>query len=491
MPERDVLRPMEVPGGMEALFPDRASGEPLGRQFVRRLRAAIQNGHFKPASRLLPSRELAARLGLSRNTVVSAIEQLIAEGFLESRVGSGTYVAATIVAASPVLERKPRRAPAAAEHFDAVRDLFENSLISGPLRAGVPDLAAFPHTTWARITRRKIANLSQYIDYRYAQGDPSLREAIAQHVRQFRGITADASQVVVVEGAQAAYRLAMDVLVDRDDVLIEDPCYPLLYAALVARRIHVVPIPVDAAGMRVAECPVARAAFVSPSHQFPLGSRMSMERRYELLAWAFEHDAYVIEDDYDSEYTFDGKPLPALASIDRNERVLYVGTFSKTLAPGLRLGYLIVPPHLTDRFAVARVLSTNGGSRYVQATLADFLSEGHLARYIRRMTRVYAQRRTALLALLENGLRGTPFTLGTVSVGLSLVIDAPADFDDVAVRDELLERGVEVQPLSSFCIARSDCRGFVVGYGAEPIPAVEAAARELIVSLRARATLTA
>jgi GntR family transcriptional regulator/MocR family aminotransferase len=355
---------------------------------------------------------------------------------------------------------------------------------SGPLRAGIPDLSTFPHAAWARITRRTLARLSTYLEYGDARGEAALREAIAQHVRQFRGVTTEEQRVIVVEGTQGAIRLVADLLLaEGDRALIEDPCYPFAYAALKARSTELLPVPVDENGMDVALAPAARLALVSPSHQFPLGSRMSLERRRALLDWAQRNDAYVIEDDYDSEYTFDAKPLPTLQSIDRHERVIYVGTFSKTLAPGLRLGYLIVPQHLAELFAVARFVSTLGATRYVQATLADFIAEGHFARYVRRMTRSYGERRRELVSLLEQGLPKGRFALAAGTSGLNLSIIAPPDFDDIAIRDELVASGLWVAPLSSFCISRTDCRGFVIGYSAAPMPEILAGAEVLIAAI--------
>jgi len=479
---------MDEFNGVEPLFPDRDSDEPLARQFARRLRQAIESGSYRPSSRLLPSRELARRLGLSRNTVTSAIEQLIAEGYLESRVGSGTFVVANVVKAAEAVEPFRQQLTAGAARFQTARSALRSyELGFGPLRAGVPDLTHFPVATWARITRRKLTELSEYLDYGDPRGDPALREAIAQHLQQFRGVATDWRRVIVVEGTQGALRLAADVLLaEGDAAVVEDPSYPFAWAALASRSVRLAPVPVDDAGIVVALAPPARVAYVSPSHQFPLGWTMSLERRRALLAWARHNDAYVVEDDYDSEYAFDGKPLPSLQSIDRDERVIYVGTFSKTLAPALRIGYLIVPPHLAELFALGRQLSTLGGTRYVQATLADFLAEGHFARHVRRMTTEYRKRRTALVELLEEGLPGAHFDLRAAHAGLHLAIVASPDFDDLAAAAELLGQGVYVQPLSSFCVARTDCRGFVVGYGAAPLPEILHAARALVRVARSR-----
>jgi len=483
---------MKEPIGLEPLFPDRDSDEPLGRQFVRRLRLAIENGLFKPSSRLLPSRELALRLGLSRNTVTSAIEQLIAEGYLESRVGSGTFIVGEIVRRPIFEETAPRTLPAGAERFLAVRPLLERyGMTSGPLRAGIPDLAQFPHATWARITRRKLAELSNYLEYGESTGNRELRKAIVQHVQQFRGITTEPHCVIVLEGTQAAMCLAMDVLLaDGDSALIEDPGYPLARATFETRKIRLVPVDVDNDGMKIELAPAASLAYVSPSHQFPLAAALSVERRHLLLEWARKHDAYIVEDDYDSEFAFNGKPLPALQSLDRYGRVIYVGSFSKTLAPALRLGYIIAPQQLAEAFSVARLLATLGATRYVQATLADFLSEGHFARHVRRMTRSYWERRRALIGVLNEGLPKDRFTLSFGNTGLHIAVVAAPDFDDVAVTKALSEEGIFVEPLSSFCVARRDCRGFALGYSAAPTADIVHAARALVRAVAKALTVT-
>jgi GntR family transcriptional regulator/MocR family aminotransferase len=479
---------MEDSANLEPLFPDRDSSETLGHQLTRRLRDAIESGLYKPSSRLLPSRELAARLGLARNTVTTAIEQLIAEGYLEARVGSGTFVAPTIVKNTIAARPGLLRLPETAERFRSTRAVLDSYATgAGPLRPGRPDLTAFPHAIWARIARRKLGELSTYLDYGESKGNPALREAIAQHVQQFRGVTAAQHRVIVVEGTQAAIRLCADVLLrEGDAALIEDPGYPFARIALQSRDVRVLPVRVDHNGIDVAQAPSARLAYVSPSNQFPLGARMSLERRHRLLAWANENDAYVIEDDYDSEYVFDAKPLPTLQSIDRGERVLYVGSFSKTLAPGLRLGYLIVPQHLATTFSLARLASTLGSTQFVQAMLAEFLAEGHFARHVRRMTRIYGERRRAVVAVLEEGLPADSFSIGAANAGLHVALIGPPDFDDVAVSNELAAEGLAVQPLSAFCIGRSDCRGFIVGYSAAALPEVLRATRLLVRHIESR-----
>nr|MDQ2680313.1 PLP-dependent aminotransferase family protein [Candidatus Eremiobacteraeota bacterium] len=358
---------------LESLFPDRSSDEPIGRQIMRRLRGAIETGIFEAGSRILPSRELAVRLGVARNTVTSAIDQLIAEGYLEARLGSGTYVASDIVTTPVVARPTPHSLPQTAQRYLKVEhtiDGFADRL--GALRAGSPDISEFPNAIWRRLARRSFDRISESLDYGSATGRASLRSAIIQHVRQFRGVSADANQVIVVEGTQAAIRLSVDVLMNPGDrVLIEDPCYPLVKIIFETQRMHLCPIDVDDLGMKVDNAVDSRLAYVAPSHNFPLGGTMSLARRSALLSWARERNAYILEDDYDSEFSFGTRPLPALQSLDHWERVLYIGSFSKTLAPGLRLGYVIVPQHLVEAFRLARIASTLGGATFLQAILAE------------------------------------------------------------------------------------------------------------------------
>jgi GntR family transcriptional regulator/MocR family aminotransferase len=281
----------------------------------------------------------------------------------------------------------------------------------------------------------------------------------------------------VVEGTQTAQRLIIDVLLrEGDAVVIEDPGYNMLRASLIARRIRLEPVAVDFEGVQIADAPAALAAFVTPSHQYPLATIMSMARRRELLDWAHANDAYIVEDDYDGEFSFASKPLPTLQSLDRS-RVIYVGSFSKSLAPGLRLGYLVVPPRLVEAFELARLLATFGGTRFVQATLAEFLVEGHFARHVRRLTRSHDERRRALLETLARHLPPDRFRVQGGKAGLHLAVIAPADFDDVAMSERLREHGIFTEPLSYCCVARTDCRGFIVGYSAAPPNEIAEAAR--------------
>jgi GntR family transcriptional regulator / MocR family aminotransferase len=471
---------MGEPIDLGPLFPDRDSGEPLGQQLVRRLRDAIEAEVFKPGSRLLPSRELASRLGMARNTVTFALEQLVAEGYLEARIGSGTFIARTITRPPPEQRTRRYASPPNAARVDALwtgLDFYSGRL--GSLRMGSPDPSIFPLAIWETLERRNLRDFRHHLDYGTALGSPVLRDAIAQHVRQFRGIAARPENVMVVDGTQCALATIGTVLgAPGENVLVEDPGYPWAVRLFELLRLIVTPIEVDDCGVRVDLMPAGGLAYVTPSNQFPLSGAMSRERRSELLAWAVQNDAYVIEDDYDGEYAFGAKPLPALHALDRDERVIYLGTFSKTLAPGLRLSYMILPDHLVPAFSKARPLLSLGGPTLVQSTMAAFITEGHFARYIRKSTAIFESRRAALIDALKETALDKLFRQSEARTGLHLSLRARERFDDVAVSLALMNE-VTVHPLSSCCLKRTDCEGFVLGYSAAGEESIRAAVLRL------------
>lgn len=474
---------MREPINLEPLFPDRTSSEALAAQLVRRLRVAIESGFFPRASRLLPSRELARRLGLSRNTVTDALDQLVAEGYLEARVGAGTFVTSTMRATHAPVSPRSRALPKNPARLASVKVALEAvGSSAGPLRNGCPALASFPMRTWQRLARKHLAAPdAATLDYGDASGLLALRAAIARHVAQFRGVVADPSRVIVVEGAQGAMQLAAFVLAQRGDrVAIEDPCYQNARAILVANGLTLEAVAVDDDGMRTSELPKEAAlAYVTPSHQFPLGGTLPLARRGQLLEWARRVDAYVIEDDYDSEY--DAHPIPALQSLDRDERVIYVGTFSKTLAPGMRLGYLVVPDHLAESFRFARELFSLGSSAALQAMLAEFIDGGHFSRHIRRTSKLYDRRRAILVDVLSRTLpRG--FALGPTLKGLHVAVTAPRSFDDVAFASSMTN-GERVLPISQMCVKRTDRHGLLLGFGSDNDAALARSAKNLAAAL--------
>ncbi len=458
-----LRRTMKGPLRLEPLFPDRTTGEALAVQLVRRLRNAIETGALPPGTKMHGSRQLAKQLGLGRNTVALAFEQLIAEGYLEARIGSGTYVASTDLRWPAEIHASETVKPENARRIAALRTYFDIAAGAGPLRPGTPALSLFPTNAWNRAARRAFDAHDGNLGYGPSSGLRSLREAIALHVRQFRGITAQPEHVIVVEGAQAAMHLAATVLSDAGDtVAAEDPCYALARAVFELHGLRIHPTLVDGDGIRTASLPRnARLAFVTPTHQFPLGGTLTLPRRLELLAWAEERKAYILEDDYDSEFTAGARPLPALQSLDRDERVVYIGSFSKTLAPAIRVGYLIAPPHLADAFRAARATTSLGLSVHVQATLARFIHEGHFARHLRRMNAVYETRRSVLANALEPICR-TSFDLGPMQVGLHVALVSRRPFPDQEL--SLTANGQRLVALSSLCLKRRDCYGYVLGF---------------------------
>ncbi|MBV8581933.1 MAG: PLP-dependent aminotransferase family protein [Candidatus Eremiobacteraeota bacterium] len=472
------------PADVRSLFPDLKSRVPVARQLIHNFREAIRSGVLAEGSRLLPTRELAARIGISRNTVVVAIDQLVAEGYLVTRVGSGTFVARGVAAPPKPRAAVPLRLPPAAQRYLNVAPLvapWPGKLV--PFRVGCPDLTAFPLTAWERLAHRSRTLVSRY-SYGDRAGLPRLRGTLAEHLRQSRGLAVRPEDIVVVDGAQSALSLIADVLLETGDrVLLEDPCYFAARAAFGAHGATIVPVAVDDDGLDARSAPPAKLTYLTPSHHYPLGGTMSPERRDVALAWAHRNDAYIIEDDYDGEFHFGSRPLPAMQGGDDEGRVIYVGTFSKVLAPGLRLGFLVSPPHLTEAFQAARAVRSLGTSAHAQLILADFIAEGYLARHVRRMTAEYKRRMKTLAELLQP--LSDMLTVGPVTGGMHLTVRATQPLDDVAVARVALENGLSLYALSDECIARTDLRGFVLGVGMAPCDAMPLAIDSLAASLAA------
>ena len=463
---------------------DRASDEPLYRQLYFAIREAILDGRLRPGTRLPSTRSLASDLDVSRNTVVIAFDQLLAEGYVEGRTGAGTYVSATLpedlLAARPGQSAARTAAPPANSRLSE-RGRFLSGIRSPglsqpmPFSPALPELARFPFDDWARL----LARHWRYPKHEFlvggdAAGYAPLRAAIAAYLGAARAVTCDAEQVLIVSGAQQALDLATRVLIDPgDEVWIEDPGYAGIRGALIASGAALVPVPLDAEGIDVAagrrRAPRARLAIVTPSHQYPLGITMTLTRRLELLDWARGAEAFIIEDDYDSEYRYAGRPLAALQGLDGDGRVIYIGTFSKVMFPGLRMGYLVVPKDLVDAFRGLRQLIDSHPSSVAQAALADFIAEGYLAAHVRRMRALYAERQAAMVAELQKRL-GDRFAVSPDESGMHLIGYLDDAVDDVALSRAAAERGVVVSPLSRLYIDATPRRGLMLGYAgvAEP-----------------------
>jgi GntR family transcriptional regulator/MocR family aminotransferase len=473
---------------LAALAVDRRAGMPMYRQLYFAIRDAILDGRLRPGLRLPASRALAAELSVARNTVVLAFEQLLAEGYVEARVGAGTYVSETLpesllaVRAAPGAPVRPKVGPQALSRRGAylarIRPMAPSRPI--PFSPGLPELDAFPFDIWSRLLARhwRRPDIS-LLAGGAAAGARALREAIAAYLGASRAVVCTPDQVVIVSGAQQALDLAARALIDPgDSAWIEEPGYPGIQGALLAAGADLVPVPVDSGGIDVAEgrtrAPRARLAVVTPSHQYPLGATMPLARRLELLDWARQADAFVIEDDYDSEYRYSGRPLAALQGLDEDGRVIYVGTFSKVMFPGLRLGYMVVPAALVDAMLAIRRLLDVHPSGVVQAALAEFIEQGYLAGHIRRMRPLYAARQAALLDRVTARL-GDRLILEPDESGMHLVGCLDDTEDDRAISAAALRHGVEAPALSRFYQGRARRKGLLLGYAGVTEVALEKA----------------
>jgi GntR family transcriptional regulator/MocR family aminotransferase len=473
---------------------------PMHRQLYQRLRAAILAGELTAGTRLPSTRSLAAELAVSRTTALTAYQQLRDEGYLDGQVGAGTTVAqlsgpglalpASAHAAPQAPPRPALSARGAMMAGDRWRlrppDSFGAGLRAFPL--GVPALDAFPHPVWTRIlTRRARRSLGGLLGYQDVAGYRPLREAIAAYLGMARGVRCTPDRILVVGGAQAGLDLAARLLLDPGDpAWVEDPGYYGARGALVGAGARLVPVPVDSDGLDVAAGqryePGARLAYVTPSHQFPVGVTMSLPRRLALLAWANQVGAFVLEDDYESEYRYVGRPLPALQGLDEAGRVVYVGSFSKVLFPSLRIGYLVVPDGLMDAFTAAQRLSHIHVPALEQAVLADFLAEGHFGRHLRRMRALYAARGAALIRAIRRAAGGA-LEVRSAHAGLHLVGWLPTGTDDRAVAARAAQHGVQAQPLSAHALQPLSRGGLLLGYAAVAQPEIEQGARRLAAAL--------
>ncbi len=479
---------------------------PLFRQLYAGLRDAIVAGRIAGGARLPASRALALQLGVSRNTVAQAFDQLRSEGYIDASPRAGTFVAESLP--DRALQAKPARPlhlvkPSTTLGLsDRGARMVAHSRLTpsmpwpGPraFRAGLPALDAFPLELWARLSARRWRSASaSLLAYGPPEGYRPLREAIAEYVRLARAARCSADQVIIVNGAQQALDLAAHVVLDPGDaVWMEDPGYAGAQSVLAGAGASLIGIPVDAQGLMVHDgvrrAPRARAAYVSPSHQYPLGVTLSATRRLELLEWARSARAWVFEDDYDSEFRYASRPLASLQGLDGGERVIYIGTFSKTLFPSLRLGYLVVPEGLVDAFRAARGNADRHSPSVEQAVVADFISEGHFASHIRRMRTLYAERQAALVAAAEEHLSGL-IELSPAESGMHLVGWTPKGADDAAWASAAHAAGVETWPLSRYSLAprttASEERGaLLLGYAAFNARTLRAAAERLGGALR-------
>ncbi|WP_298213919.1 PLP-dependent aminotransferase family protein [Acidovorax sp.] len=448
-----------------ALDFDRDDGPGLADQLHHRLREAIVTGRIPGGSKLPSTRDLAKQLGVSRNTVIDAFERLLAESCLVARRGSGTFVGDTldrpkVVNDPPDMVKGQKRRfilPAAASPGTLICDL----------RPGLPDLRRFPLTEWRRAALRKLRaeTLLFQKDSDEGLGIPLLRAAISEYISVSRGATYGCEQILVTSGAQQAFSLLAQVIArPRMVVAVEDPGYPAAIEPFAQAGARIAPVPVDREGLVVDAIPKdAKLIYTTPAHQFPLGVAMSARRRHALLQWAAASDAWVVEDDYDSEYRFGGVRLKALQALDRNDRVIYVGSFSKTLLPSIRLGFVGLPLKLTESMIYAKRIADRHTASFSQAVLAEFMSTGAFAQHLRRMNALYEERHAALSSTLKN-MDPTLAHLVRSDSGLHATLLLPSQYDVPTLIHRAASIGIGLYGLETFC-RQAKLNGLILGFG--------------------------
>lgn len=460
---------------------DRSDGEPLHVQLTQGLRERILTGRITPGAKLPSSRQFATELGVSRVTIVTAIDQLVSEGYAEGRHGSGVYVSADLP------EEVLQAAPVISEI--SLDDPLPPPAPMRPFQPAAPDLDLFPHADWAKLMERVWRAPERRL---LANADPlgwgPLRVAIARHLNQWRGISCSPHQIIVTSGAaEAIDLLARAVLDNGDRVFMEEPGYRILRRSLILAGLSPVPVTIDQHGFDIEHAQTvagdARAVVVTPSRQYPLGMTMPLARRLELIGWARQTGGLIIEDDYDSEYRYQGRPLPAMMSLEEGVgQVIYVGSFSKVMWPSLRIGFMVVPHNLVTQIADVLRASAPRASLVVQPVLARFMEDGSFATHIRKMRRIYARRQQALIDAVEQHLDGL-LTVEPAPSGMHLIAElAPslaARMDDAEASRRAAEVGVTAIPLSLFFDGPATRQGLVLGYAGFEESAIDDAARKL------------
>jgi len=489
----------KAPSGLApVIHVQKRSAESLYRQVYEGYRKAIVDGSLRTGQRVPSTRVLALELGISRMPVLNAYAQLLAEGYLESRVGSGTVVSRSLpertakmqpTVQSKGLNHERRRVSKRCLHLASAQGFYRSRGV-GPFTVSQMAFDHFPLAVWnSLVTRHTRSTQAKSLDYGDPMGLKVLRERIAEYLRIARGVRCDAQQIMIVSGSQQGLEVTTRVLLDPGDhVWMEEPGYRFARSVFACAGCNIVPVRVDAEGLNVAagarRCAGARAVLVTPSHQYPLGVTMSASRRLQLLDWAESNGSWIIEDDYDSEYRYEGMPVTSLQGLDRNSRVVYIGTFSKVLFPSLRIGYVVIPEDLVERFVAARFAVDIAPGTFHQAVLADFIGEGHFARHIRRMRLIYADRRNTLIENLNHRFGPVVEMKGAeAGMHLSVVLNGISD-REVSARGA--QENLSLVPLSAFYLGRPAQQGFILGFGSTSVQQIPAAVHKLQMLMRAR-----
>ena len=459
---------------LQGLTLERSSGVPLYKQLETGLRKLILSGTLRARQKLPSTRELAGEIGISRITIKSVYEQLVAEGYVQATSGSGTFVADGLeIEVSPQVGRLPDEVPRKINLTDRARSISSTnaSVRQGktePFRPGVPALDLFPIKPWNKYLREATNTSYRDLSYGSVKGNADLRRSIASYLSDARGMQADSEQIVITSGAQQAFVLiAFSLLTRGDTVWYENPGHIAGRDIMQVMGANVAPVPIDAEGIdlefAIKNYPSPKLIFTTPSHQQPLGTTMSLARRLSLLSYAQENDAWIIEDDYDSEFRYRGRPLPALSALDSERRVLYVGTFSKSMFAAIRLGYIVVPPEMVDAIGKTKILLGQNSSPLVEQALSRFMDDGRFVEHIRRMRRVYRERRDLLFDCLSSTCAES-LTPQPTDAGMHMLAWLNGGVSDLTAHRALLDVGIESLPLSVYSVYPIERSALVLGF---------------------------
>jgi GntR family transcriptional regulator/MocR family aminotransferase len=472
---------------------DRKAASALYRQIYDAYRTAIVDRRLRSGQRIPSTRALASELGVSRFPVLNAYAQLLAEGYFETRVGAGTVVSSSLPdqLASGELAgarlKTIRSGPRPVSRRSSILPPFEPAPWLrgwGAFSVGQIAFDQFPLQVWSNLVARHCRNMrAQSFNYGDYQGSKVFRETIATYLRTARSLHCEAEQIMIVSGSQQALEISARVLLDPGTyVWVEEPGYRLARDVFALAGSHLVPVPIDQEGLNVAagikRCRKARAAFVTPSHQFPLGVTMSASRRLQLLDWAQNSGSWIIEDDYDSEYRYESLPIASLQGLDAHSRVIYIGTFSKVMFPALRLGYIVIPSDLVRQFLTVRRAMDLCPASFYQEVLADFIAEGHFARHIRRMRVLYRERRSKLVDSIAKELGTLVEALGD-EAGMYLAVSLQNGDRDVQIAERAARQMLWVWPLSPCYLGKAPRQGFILGFGSTAAAEIPRAVRKL------------